>query len=359
MVLRRFPLSPSAWKPSLEAARVLLFDYAHLASARSGTPVDARGEPLPWYTYPAIEYLKQLDFSRASVFEYGAGHSTLFWASTASRVVSVEDDQEWCRILSPRLPSNCQLILETDIYEYPAVIRRSGDLYDVIVVDGVARGMTRLKCAAEAVAHLRPGGLVILDNADWLPESARLLRSAGLIEVDMTGLGPVNRYAWTTSLFLHRAFAFTARGDRQPAPGTGAWAQTWEHPIPTEPPLVECRGEVFGGVRRDERFEIASPSGPYALRLIVSEIRQRNVRVAALIDVAADRVLLSLNEPFNGTRSVEAALDRLVRTPWHEFQRAVNADERRRFDLPEHPGGPRTALKPPRPRSDDDADALE
>jgi hypothetical protein len=326
-------LRPSAWTPSLDVARSLWFDYAHLESGRSSSCVDAKGNPVPWYTYPAIEYLKQLDFSRSSVFEYGSGNSTLFWASRAARVVSVEDDPEWYRLRAPDTPRNCELILQTDLNDYPRAIRQSGMRFDVIVVDGAARGRTRLKCSREALAHLREGGMIILDNSDWLPESARILREADLIEVDMTGFGPINRYAWTTSFFLHRAFAFSPRGARQPVPGPGAREQNWEPPDPTEPPFVECGGDLFGAVRRDERFTMASPSGPRQFRLLVCQPQEGRVRTVALLDMQLQRVTLSLSETPPGADSLEAKLEAVLRMPWPEFERFINSNDQRRYDL--------------------------
>ena len=192
-------LIPSVWKPSFDAACTLLFDYAHLASVRQRSCVDASNNPVPWYTYPAIDYLRQLDFSNCTVFEYGSGNSTLFWSSVARRVMSVEDDAKWYQVNMSRLPANCELILERDLEHYPNVIDRYPEPFDVIIVDGAARGRTRLKCAKRAIARLREGGMIILDNSDWLPESARVLRESGLIEVDMTGLAPISGHTQTTS----------------------------------------------------------------------------------------------------------------------------------------------------------------
>ena len=36
-------------------------------------PQDNNKNPIPWYTYSAIEFLRQLDFSNSHVFEYGSG----------------------------------------------------------------------------------------------------------------------------------------------------------------------------------------------------------------------------------------------------------------------------------------------
>jgi hypothetical protein len=326
-------LLPPYWTPSLAAARSLWFDYAHLSSVQTKSCVDAQQNPVPWYTYPAIEYIKQLDFRGRTVFEFGSGNSTLFWASVAGRVVSVEDDEAWFRLMAPKVPRNCELILEPDLDAYPAVIGCSGERFDVIVVDGAARGKTRLRCSHEALRFLRDGGMIILDNSDWLPESARLLREAGLIQVDMTGFAPISGHTQTTSFFLHRAFAFAPRGPRQPMPGPGAPEQIWEHPVPTEPPLVHCGSDVFGGVRRDERFVVLSPTGPREFRFIVGEPREHGIRTAALLDAAQQRVLLSMTERMDRPPFVEATLEAAMRMTWEDFERFVNSNDKRRYDV--------------------------
>src|SRR5687767_14682032 len=94
----------------------------------------------------------------------------------AKRVISVEEDPNWYDINRTRIPSNCELLLETDLQQYAYAISRWNTTFDVIVIDGAARAQTRLKCARAALPYLRDGGMIILDNSDWLPESARLLR---------------------------------------------------------------------------------------------------------------------------------------------------------------------------------------
>jgi hypothetical protein len=230
-LLRRWkasPLMPMHWAKAWRLFRIVNFDYGYLRSVAVDKPLDHNREPCPWYTYPALEYLQQLDFSDKSVFEYGCGHSTLFWGGRAASVVSVEHNKEWYDLVGARLPRNCTLMHEPDSDSYAKSIASFGRQFDLIVIDGLVTGRTRLKCAHAALPYLRDGGMIILDNSDWLPESARVLREAGLIEVDMTGFAPVNDYTCTTSFFLHRNFAFKPRQDRQPMPGIGAQSYNWE-----------------------------------------------------------------------------------------------------------------------------------
>src|SRR5205085_491303 len=162
--------------------------------------------------------------------------------------------------------------------------------------DGAARGHTRLKCARRALAKLREGGLIVLDNSDWLPESARVLRQAGLIQVDMSGFAPISGHPQTTSLFFHRAFAFAPRGPRQPLPPPGGVPRVWERPRPTEPPLVHCGDEVFGAVGRDESFGFDTAAGRRTFRFLGCSETTTRPSSAAIVDVDRDRVLLAVYE---------------------------------------------------------------
>lgn len=244
--LKSSRLMPLHWAKAWRLFRILNFDYGYLRSVALEKPLDVAGDPYPWYTYPALEYLEQLDFTDKTVFEYGCGHSTLFWAQRAARVVSVEHNRAWYELVKPRLPDTCTLLYEPESDAYAATIDRFGPL-DVIVVDGLVTGRTRLKCARAAVSHLEVGGMIVLDNSDWLPESSRHLRESGLIEVDMTGFAPINDYTCTTSFYLHRGFSIGPRQDRQPVPGIGAHPYNWERGamqerIEAEQRQIDARG---------------------------------------------------------------------------------------------------------------------
>ncbi len=143
--------SPHNWWESLRLSRLLWLDYGHLDSVITQASIDGAGQPVPWYTYPAIEYLRHLDFSTTTVFEYGCGNSTLFWGRVAREVVSVEDNRAWFDQMSARVPANCRLILEPDLSAFVDTIRKFPDPFDIIVVDGPARGSTRLKCSRAAI----------------------------------------------------------------------------------------------------------------------------------------------------------------------------------------------------------------
>ena len=90
-IIRNIP--PRSLGHALACLKILEFDYGHFLSTIQYSSVDKDNNPIPWYTYPAIEYLKQLDFSEKSIFEYGSGNSTIFWSKVAKSVISVENDE--------------------------------------------------------------------------------------------------------------------------------------------------------------------------------------------------------------------------------------------------------------------------
>jgi hypothetical protein len=180
---------------------------------------------------------------------------------------------------------------------------------------------------------LRVGGMIVLDNSDWLPQSAALMREHGLIQVDMAGFTPIVARTQTTSLFLHRECRFAPRASRQPVHSPGAARKLWEYEPTLEAPVVEMDGELFCGVSRDETFEIATPAGARRFRLIAS----RNSIAgpcAAILDIDQQRVLISLTETTTDAPTPVAELGSAMRMSWPEFCAFINSHSKKRYCLP-------------------------
>lgn len=176
---------------------IMLRQRGYWKALRAGKCVDATGQPIPWFTYPAIDFLSRFDLSSGDVLEYGAGQGSLWWAARARTVISVESDGAWLAALRPQAPSNLILLGPLEGSEYVQAPLREGKLFDIIVVDGVQR----LECARAAIVALKPRGLLILDNSDRQREVAAWLRDQGFWQIDFHGFGPLNRYTWCTSAF--------------------------------------------------------------------------------------------------------------------------------------------------------------
>ena len=183
------------------ASKTLEFIYGHLQSKQTRTSINLQKEPIPWFTYPAIEYLAQLDLSKKTMLEWGAGNSSLFFSEKVQTLTSVEHNPDWFEQVKGFGIANQSLIFADE--DYASATELDGKLFDIILIDGIKRE----ECARIASKLLAKGGLIILDNSDRYPEIAGNLRAKGYIEIDFHGFGPINDYTWTTSLFLDREIA--------------------------------------------------------------------------------------------------------------------------------------------------------
>ena len=202
-----------------------LFHYyqaGHFRSAFAMRAVDRHGHPLPWYTYPCIEFLKRRSFSGRSVLEFGAGQSTFWWASVADSVLSFETDATWFHEILFSAPSNVALhhvpILHPKDYfsgarELESRVRELlttlnvPRYFDVIVIDGEYRD----EMIPIAVSVLAPGGAIICDNSDSYKCFFERFRGSGFQRVDFYGAAPGVILPQCTSIFFTKScFLFSS-----------------------------------------------------------------------------------------------------------------------------------------------------
>ena len=198
-------------------ARILRNDYGQRKSFWNNQCLDGKGNFVPWFTYPAIEYLNQLDLSHMRVLEYGSGFSTLYWAQRTRHVTSIEDSKSWYEQMQGKMAKNVNYVLAQTEEEYVAAVDKLDGPFDLIVNDGIYR----LRCAHASRSKLADGGMVIVDNSDWCTKSCAFYRDSDLIEVDMAGFTPLNAYTMTTSFFLSRNIRLKPAHDRQPMLAVG------------------------------------------------------------------------------------------------------------------------------------------
>src|SRR5258708_13687669 len=90
---------------------ILRNEYAQWNCFWNSKCLDKDGNYVPWFTYPAIEYIKQLDLTDKRVLEYGSGFSTMFWAKRARSLVSIEDTNGCDEKRKPTMPAKVRYLL--------------------------------------------------------------------------------------------------------------------------------------------------------------------------------------------------------------------------------------------------------
>lgn len=101
--------------------------------------------------------------------------------------------------MRPVVPSNVDLILAPSPEDASESLSKLDILPDLVVIDGLERKL----CSEAALAAFGPTPLYILDNSDWYLRAAEVFRHAGFVEIKFSGFGPVNNYAWCTSLWTN------------------------------------------------------------------------------------------------------------------------------------------------------------
>jgi SAM-dependent methyltransferase len=124
----------------------------------------------PHYTPGAIARLETVLDRASSVFEWGSGVSTVWYSRRVASITSIEHDVVWFEKVTGWLrgenakgaalrhvpdESGWFLAYSRAILEFP------DSSFDLIAIDGRAR----VACAQHAVAKLKPGGILLLDDS--------------------------------------------------------------------------------------------------------------------------------------------------------------------------------------------------
>jgi hypothetical protein len=186
---RAFPTLSACY--SLVANREsFLHSSGWVESKRRGYPCRPDGSELPWMNYAVIALLERRLDKSLSMFEYGSGYSTLFFARHAGSVVSVEYDPAWYARIGPRLPPNASVLLVPKDVDgaYCRAIARSGDKYDVVIVDG----RDRVNCVKQGMQSLSSRGVIVLDDSERAKYAPAISHAQenGFLSVDFEGLKP-------------------------------------------------------------------------------------------------------------------------------------------------------------------------
>jgi hypothetical protein len=178
-----------------------LLEDGWFRSYREKASVDASGSPLPWITYPAIEFIRRRIKPEMSVFEYGSGGSTTWWANQVNTVVSVEHDRTWFEKLQQTPHPRVKAYQIDLVYggAYSRKILEFESCFDVVVIDG----RDRVNCLKNCRAALRPTGVVVLDNSDCpeYAEGVNFLLTGGFRKIEFVGLFPMTTNKGETAIF--------------------------------------------------------------------------------------------------------------------------------------------------------------
>ena len=93
-----------------------LVEQGWFNSVRQGAPVDKSNNPIPWLSYPCVDFLNERLHKSLRIFEFGSGNSTLYYSSRVKEIVSVEHDPLWFKKIKDKLPDNAEILFREYTY---------------------------------------------------------------------------------------------------------------------------------------------------------------------------------------------------------------------------------------------------
>jgi hypothetical protein len=136
----------------------------------------------PWLSQGAVAFFDRELPREGAGLEWGSGRSTAWFSQRLAHLTSVEMDGEWYEKVRGQINGNVDLrhvAIEHPRHDSPdfpeptpryvAVVDEFADAsLDFVLVDG----HYRLACVRKALPKLKPGGLLAIDNTNWLDSLA-------------------------------------------------------------------------------------------------------------------------------------------------------------------------------------------
>lgn len=188
-----------------------LNDYGWFLSVKKKKSIDRNGDPIPWFTYPAIDFLKERITKDLLIFEYGSGGSSIWFSNHAKSVDSVEHHPKWYQEVLKQTANNpnihvhlAELKPEHQVLDYHTLaflrdtagndyinqIKKGNKKYNLVIVDGLFRN----DCLIPATQCLTNDGVVILDNTNYdkeLSDGITFMKNQGFKRIDFWGMNPI------------------------------------------------------------------------------------------------------------------------------------------------------------------------
>lgn len=168
---------------------------------------------IPWWSFGAVDAVSSFITPDMEVFEFGSGGSSIFLAERAKCVTCVEDSEEWTELVRRQAERrgllNLQVLARPFDFQTAEKFGESSYLaalgegvYDVIVVDGQEESVqVRPECFWRAERHIKPGGLIVLDDS-WRYPQVKAQNTAKHWK-DYKGVGCCRRGVTSTCLFFY------------------------------------------------------------------------------------------------------------------------------------------------------------
>ena len=189
---------------------ILSVKYGQFKSIINKSAVDRYGGPIPWYCYPAIEFLDQFDFSKKKILEFGSGNSTIWWAKKCKQIISIEHDEKYFKYINDKNIKNLKLRLFKERQNY--INQKELTDSDVVIIDGNFRKETILNVIKNSNKIKKNNIMIIIDNSHWYLDIIKIMQKKfNYTQLDFFGFCPSVNFTNATTVFINKNKKFFNR----------------------------------------------------------------------------------------------------------------------------------------------------
>lgn len=123
----------------------------------------------PWIADGAIHFLDEYLDARMRVLEFGIGGSTVWISKRCAHLVTIEHNPHWIDNVTPHITAGSWRPLFKRLPYHQLCEQWTDATFDLVLLDG----KDRVLCAEHSVRLVKPGGVLMLDNANR-PEYASI-----------------------------------------------------------------------------------------------------------------------------------------------------------------------------------------
>ena len=179
----------------------ILYETGWYNSLIATKPINANGVETAWLNYSFLSFIDTRLNDQLTMFEYGSGSSTHYFAKKIQHIISVEHNKEWYEKTLSNIPENVDLIFENFDVDgrYAKKIEGYDIKFDLVLIDG----RDRLNCIKYSVSQLSDRGVIILDNS-MRERYATIFSWEGLADfrhITFTGIVPGGFKLESTTVF--------------------------------------------------------------------------------------------------------------------------------------------------------------
>jgi predicted O-methyltransferase YrrM len=175
---------------------------------------------LPWVSLSAIRFLDSALRPEMTVFEYGSGGSTVFFAQRCQSVVAIEHDPAWVRDVGTRVAAAnlANVTIELHSAESLATFGNSSYLRaidcrspDLVLIDGIddlrlspkdgRDPRRRTQCFRYVEQRIKSGGMIVVDDSSFYADLRSTSKAKQILS--FTGIGPCRPGIHSTDVFLY------------------------------------------------------------------------------------------------------------------------------------------------------------